>query len=291
VDFIPDPSTRLFAVLGSPISHSRSPAIMNGLFRARGMNCLYLGMEVRAGLLGEIIRSLYELPFDGLNLTYPLKEEAVSLCTDLSETARRVGAVNTLTRGPEGWRGETTDGAGLLLHLQEGRGWTPAGTHVVVLGAGGAARSALATLGERDLASLTVVTRSARRYQGGLFPWLQAQGADCLLTSDPRVLNALARADLLLHATPFGLAGRAASPCWDLSALNPAALVVDMNYDPRQTTPFLKLLGGHPLREDGQGMLAGQAVLGFRIWTGQQPEVREALQSGRFDSISLLRLP
>lgn len=253
---------------------------MNGLFREQGRNALYLGMEVPRGRLAALAPAFLELPFDGFNLTYPLKEEALPLCVELSEQARRVGAVNTLVRTPEGWRGLTTDGDGLLLYLEECRGWRPEGNRVVVLGAGGAARSALAALALRDLAGLVVVNRSPRRFEEPFFQWLRTRGGRCRVPDDPELIPELAAADLLIHATPFGLGAGGGTPCWNLSALTPGTRVVDMNYRLGGPTPFLEWIGSDFRREDGRGMLAGQAVLGFQAWTGERPAVSEALLHG-----------
>lgn len=275
----PAPTTRLLAVLGAPIAHSRSPAIHNPMLRARGLDRAYLALEVGGDDLAAALPVLHRLPFDGLNLTTPLKEVGAGLCDRLDPVAARLGAVNTLVREPRGWRGLSTDGPGLLLFLQEVLDLDPGGARVVVLGAGGAARSALLALFERGPARLSVVTRDPGRFQGGLLGELAAEGVVCRTTADPQLGQELADADLLIHATPYGLGGDPGEPPWDLGAVGRHTRVLDMNYRAQGPTPFLARLGPRPLALDGRGMLAGQAVLAFEAWFGERPPVAEALRA------------
>lgn len=277
----PRPDDRLFAVLGDPVEHSRSPALMNGLFEARARSATYLGMRLPTGHLASVLEALHQLPFDGLNLTYPLKEEGAA-AVELTPEAASLGAVNTLVRTPEGWRGLSTDGEGLLLWLQEERDLDLAGKRLVVLGAGGAARSAI----QASLfagATVSVVTRAPSRFQTPFFRGLAGDTHETILSGDPEAVGrALQVADLVIHATPYGLAGEGASspPPWPLERIPATGLVIDMNYRLEGPTPFLAALSPGPARADGRGLLAGQAVLAFEAWTGERPRVHEALTAG-----------
>jgi len=280
----PGGSTRLFAVLGDPVEHSRSPAIHNPLLRARGRDALYLALRAPAGSLATVLPALSLLPFDGANLTTPFKEEAVPLCASLGPRARVLGAVNTLVRDGDGWRGHQTDGDGLLLWLREEGGLDPAGRRVVVLGAGGAARAAVLALMEAGPEDLVVVTRRRARFGTAFFRQVRVRGVRTLLAEGREaVRGALAQADLLVHATPFGLGASGEGtpePPWPLGDLAPGAVVVDMNYRIGAPTPFLSVLGDRPGLHDGRGMLAGQALLAFELWTGERPSLAETLAAG-----------
>lgn len=281
----PRPGDRLFAVLGDPIEHSRSPAIMNGLFEARDTSACYLGMALPPGHLASVLEALHQLPFDGFNLTYPLKEEGARVASALAPEASALGAVNTLVRTPNGWRGLSTDGDGLLLWLLQERDLEVSGKHLVVLGAGGAARSAIQAARLAG-ARVTAVTRDPVRFRTPFFEGLAGPDLETLLVGDPEAIGrALETADLVIHATPYGLGDRGAGspPPWPLERIDPAATVVDMNYRLDAPTAFLAALPTGPARCDGRGMLAGQAVLAFEAWTGERPTVREALVSGGLD--------
>ena len=232
-----------------------------------------------------MLEALHQLPFDGLNLTYPLKEEGARVADELSPGAEFLGAVNTLVRTPDGWRGLSTDGPGLLLWLEEERAVEVDRQRLVVLGAGGAARSAIQAATDQG-ARVSVVTRDPARYRTPFFEALAGNGLETLLAGDPdAVARALETADLVVHATPYGLGGKGAgaAPPWPLERIPPAATVVDMNYRLEGATPFLAALPTGPGRSDGRGMLAGQAVLAFEAWTGERPAVREALAAGGLD--------
>lgn len=267
-------------MLGDPVEHSRSPPLHNGLLRARGHNALYLAIPAPRGCLASLLPALWGLPFDGLNLTYPLKEEAVPLCEALEGDAADLLAVNTLARGEDGWVGSSTDGEGLLLALRELAGFLASGRRVVVLGAGGAARSAIRALARTGPAALVVATRDAARFEAPFFVEARAAGLTPRTTADPALGDDLEAADLVVHATPFGLGGGGGAPPWPLERLRPGCRVVDMNYDLASPTPFLEALPDGPAREDGRGMLAGQAVLAFERWTGERPSLGEALEAG-----------
>ena len=156
------PSTRRAAVLGSPISHSLSPALHGAAYRALGLsNWLYDAHEVRPPALRDFVTRLGP-EWAGLSLTMPLKEAAFELADEVSDLARQVGAINTLVRLPDGgWSGDNTDVYGVSQALRE------AGcAHVasaVVLGSGATARSVVAALAMLGCQSVTFGVRSAAR--------------------------------------------------------------------------------------------------------------------------------
>lgn len=256
---------------------------MNGLFRAHDVPGFYLAMTLARGGLAAVLPALHRLPFDGLNLTHPLKDEGAAAADSLDPAAARLGAVNTLVRTEGGWHGLSTDGAGLTDWLREVAGVAVAGRKVVLLGAGGAARGAALALRDGAPTKLTVINRSAGRFGSGFFRDLAASGVELIgEAAGPAATGRLAEADVLVHATPYGLGGGGGAPPWDLAAIRPATFVVDMNYSVEVATPFLAALAGHPRRADGRGMLAGQAARGFAAWTGRDASVREALAAGGF---------
>jgi len=129
----PDARTRLFAVLGYPISHSLSPVMHNAALRELGINAVYLALEVRPDDLATAIRGLAAIGCAGANVTVPLKEIAARCVARLDESARQAGAVNTIGFEPEGPVGYSTDGEGFLRGLREAFGVTPGGRRVFVL--------------------------------------------------------------------------------------------------------------------------------------------------------------
>lgn len=252
---------------------------MNGLFAARGLDRAYVPLPCAPGTLAASLAALHALPFDGFNVTSPHKEEAAA-ATALDADARLLGAVNTLVRTRRGYLGRSTDGPGLLLFLVEGLEAPPAGRHVVVLGAGGASRSALLALSRSDPASLTVLTRDRSRFRTRFFRALARRGLAARAFSDPGAAAALARADLVVHGTPWGTARGAGRFPIPLDSLARGCLAIDMNYDLGGPTGFLAALPPGVRGLDGRGMLAGQAALGFELWTGERPRLAEVFRAG-----------
>ena len=138
---------RLAGVMGWPVAHSRSPRIHGYWLEEKGIDGAYLPLAVRPEALGAALAALPALGFRGCNLTAPHKEAALAHMASLSETARRIGAVNTVTVGDDGaLHGDNTDGFGFISHLrQEAPSWEPV-LPVAMLGAGGAARAVVDAL-------------------------------------------------------------------------------------------------------------------------------------------------
>ena len=160
-------TARLAGVMGWPVAHSRSPRIHGYWLEEKGIDGAYLPLAVRPEALDAALDALPALGFRGCNLTAPHKEAALARMNSLSETARRIGAVNTVTVGEGGaLRGDNTDGYGFISHLrQEAPGWEPTAP-VAVLGAGGAARAVVDALAAAGVPEIRLLNRSADRAGG-----------------------------------------------------------------------------------------------------------------------------
>ena len=263
-------------VIGWPVAHSRSPVIHGFWLRSLGLPGSYEKAAVAPDDLARFIARLGADGFAGGNVTIPHKAAAASLCQDLGDTARRLGAVNTLWLEDGRLCGDNTDGAGFLGALdQESPGWDARRGTALVLGAGGAARAIVDALLRRGMDRVLVANRAAQR-------------AEVLarLFGDPRVealdLSAAQRAtasvDLLVNTTPAGMAGQPPL-AFDLAGLPDHAVVDDIVYVPRET-PLLRAAAARGLRTvGGLGMLLHQAVPGFTRWFGTRPEVTPALRA------------
>ena len=150
----PGGSTALVGVLGDPVRHSLSPAMHNAALAALGLDWVYLALPVAAADLTTVVAALEAMDCRGLNVTIPHKQAVADLASELSPLARRLGAVNTLVRRPQGgWLGTNTDMEGFLAPLGEGD-WQ--GRRAVVLGCGGSALAVLAGLEQLGFGSITV---------------------------------------------------------------------------------------------------------------------------------------
>lgn len=266
---------RVAGVMGWPVGHSLSPRLHGYWLRQHRIDGAYVPLPVRPADLAEALAALPKLGFAGANITVPHKEAAVAAVAAVSDEARRIGAVNTVTVDRGGrLLGSNSDAFGFLENLRHGcPGWTARAGLAVVLGAGGAARAVCAALIAAGTPALRLVNRGRRRAEalaaalGGpitVFPWEQRD-------------RVLAGAALLVNSTTLGMSGQPQLEL-DLAALPTTAVVTDLVYRPLIT----RLLSaaqqrGNPV-VDGLGMLLHQARPGFAAWFGVEPKVSEGLR-------------
>ena len=257
-----------FAVFGQPIAHSQSPAIHLRFAGQFGIPMRYDAIEAAPERFPDSLAAFAAHGGRGANVTLPLKETAVSLCDELSEAARLAGAVNTLTRRGNGWRGDNTDGEGLVRDITSHRGLDLRGRRVLMLGAGGAAHGVAPALLDAGIAELVIANRHAERADA----LVDRIGQPARVRS--HYWHELAGAgafDAIVNATS---AGRGQSDL-DLPASLPGArcLCYDMNYGEAAIAfvAWARSLGA-PHVFDGLGMLVEQAAVAFELWHGRRPD-------------------
>jgi shikimate dehydrogenase len=255
--------TRITGLIGDPVAHSRSPAILNAAFTEAGLNWVYLAFPVPRGEGRDAVRAARALRLAGLTVTMPHKADAAAACDDVTPDAVALGAVNVVTVTEEGrLLGSSTDGEGFVRSVRD-EGFDPAGTDVLVAGGGGAARAIVLALGSAGAR----VTVAARRLAPAESAAALVPGGHAVTLSDvdPGVYA------LVVNATPLGMQGEPGPVA--VERLNPGQLVVDTVYHPMET-PFLaaaRARGIHAV--NGLGMLVHQAALAFESWTGLEAPV------------------
>lgn len=272
---------RVAGVMGWPVGHSRSPRLHGHWLAQYGVDGAYVPMAVSPDRIGEALRALSALGFAGCNVTLPHKEAAFAAMDELDETARRMGAVNTVVVLPDGrLRGGNTDGFGFMENLRHGAPeWRADAGPAVVVGAGGAARAIIVALLDAGAPEVRLTNRTIERAEA-----LKAELAAVGLGARVRVAawvsreTLMAEANLLVNTTTQGMTGQ---PALDLAldALPALALVTDAVYTPLET-PLLtaaRALGNRTV--DGLGMLLHQARPGFKAWFGVEPEVTAELRA------------
>jgi len=257
-----------FAVVGNPVAHSRSPQI-HALFGAQtGLALTYERLLAPLDAFDATIDTFFAAGGRGLNVTVPFKEQAWARAqAHLSERARAAGAVNTLWLREGVLAGCNTDGVGLLRDLQR-LGAPLAQAHVLVVGAGGAARGAVATLRAAGCASVRVANRTLARAQA-----LVADLADGTLDLQACTLADAARAGgwhLVINATASGL--QDAAPDLPPALYAPDAWAYDMVYGSRPTPFMVQADAAGARTADGLGMLVEQAAESFFLWHGVRPQ-------------------
>jgi shikimate dehydrogenase len=262
-------TTRLAAVIGSPVRHSLSPAILDAAFDAVGADWVFLAFEVPEGRAAAALAAVRELAIGGLSVTMPHKAAVHDAVDERTPVASALGAVNCVYWRGDVLVGDNTDGAGFVDALHADEGVDLGGRRCVVLGAGGAGRAVVQALGEAGAADVAVVNRSPD----------PAVRAAALAGERGRVGSPadIAAADLVVNATPLGMGvvtGTDGTPeplPLDPAALHPGQVVVDLIYHPA-TTPLLAAARDRgAVAVNGLGMLIHQAAHAFRHWTGEDP--------------------
>jgi shikimate dehydrogenase len=297
-----DARTRYCAVLGHPVRHSGSPPMQNAGMAALGLNWRYLAFEVLPDELPAAIQGAKAMRFVGLNLTVPHKLLAVNLMDALDESARLWGAVNTVRfegRDERGvWRplqelaesprevrshGFNTDADALARALREDLGLEPKGARILVLGAGGAGRTAALKLASERAAELYLVNRSADKAEA-VAREIRERHPDSKVT----VGYPAKPVDLLLNTTSLGLKPDDSIPLdQNQFSVGRAGAVYDMVYRPAETA-LLKAARSCGCRAaNGLGMLLHQGVKALELWSGRGAPVqimRQALETSVYST-------
>lgn len=261
--------TRTAALLGFPLGHSLSPQLHAAAFAYAGINGRYELWETPVETLAERIAALRSPDIFGANVTLPHKIAAVSLLDRIDPLVEQIGAVNTIIREPDNTlTGANTDVPAFLAALREDAGFDPAGRRVVVLGASGAARAAVAALLQARVGAVIVVNRTLGRAEELLGNALATAEYDpellALAADDGGLAEHVAAADLVVNATSLGWHGDATPLAETLIPRH--ALVYDMVYRPTRLLHEAAARGART--HDGLTMLARQAALAFERWTG-----------------------
>lgn len=251
-------STALYGLVGSPVGHSVSPAMHNAAFAAARRDAVYLPLPATDP--EDFMTFADTLGISGASVTIPYKVALMPLVRTVDDTARRIGALNTLRRDGDGWSATNTDAAGFLRPLDE-RKVDVGGMRASILGAGGAARAVGVALASRG-ARLTVHARD--RGRAGRV----AAGVGALVGAWPPRAGSW---DLLVNCTPVGMHPRVDVTPLDASLLS-GNLVYDLVYNPLETRLLREAAAAGCKTIGGLDMLVAQAVEQFAWWTGEAPD-------------------
>lgn len=270
------PRIPVAGVIGSPVAHSRSPALHGYWLKRYGIPGHYVPLDIAQADLPEALRMLPRLGFVGVNVTLPHKETILALADIVTDRAALIGAANTLIFRNDGRiYADNTDGTGFIANLrQHAPHWIPSAGPAALFGAGGAARAVVAALLEVGVPEVRVANRTRPRAES-----LRADlGARVTVIDWVQAANMLEDAMCVVNTTSLGMTGKAPFRV-PLDALNPRALVTDLVYAPLRTD-FLQLAEAMGCTTvDGLGMLIHQAAPGFERWFGHRPEVDEATRA------------
>ncbi len=266
------------AVLGSPIAHSRSPMLHELFAKYAGVaDFSYERIETTCDTLEETVNSLIANGYDGFNCTMPLKTDMTKLSDTLSDEARALCSVNTVVVRGGKLSSYTTDGEGILLAIRRGYGEfdKPAaecvrGKRVLLLGAGGAARSAALSLKNAG-AILTVANRTAESARA-LADMLGVE-IECIPLDRKALCDAAERADIVINCTSLGMHGSAEFEDFGfVQKMRTGTMVLDAVYNPLETKLLKSSRECGLLALSGLWMLIYQGARAFEIWSGMMPD-------------------
>lgn len=266
-----------YAVMGNPISHSRSPQIHAAFAAQTGQRIHYTAIQVDPGGFAQAVGNFFANGGKGLNVTVPFKREAWELADERGPEAEQAGAVNTLLLNAEGGLvGRNTDGVGLVRDILHNHAGVIAGQRVLLIGAGGAARGVLQPLLAQQPARLVIANRTASRAHqlaADFHPLGEISGAAFEeLAGQPF--------DLIINATAASLQGEV--PPLPEDVCTPSTWCYDMMYA-AEPTPFVHWARQHGAAKslDGLGMLVEQAAESFLHWRGVRPDTAPVIQQIR----------
>lgn len=275
-------TTRMLGLIGTPVTHSKSPAMYNYCFQKFGLDWAYLAFDVPQEKAAEAVAAIRTLNLLGANVTMPCKNAVIPYLDELSPAAKAIQAVNTIVNENGRLIGHNTDGCGYTQNLRR-NGIEVAGKKIVLLGGGGAA-SAIAIQaaleGTAEIAVFNLKDAFWPRVEKGLAAIAQA-APNCKISlhdlEDRKTLKAaIGRCDILSNATRVGMAPyEDQSNITDLSWFRPDLVVTDVVYAPPATRMLREARAAGCRICDGLGMLLCQGAEAFRLYSGLEMPVEE----------------
>jgi shikimate dehydrogenase len=262
----------LLGLVGAGIQRSMSPALHEEEGRHHDLRVHYQLIDIDAAgaeVLPQLMRALRWIGFDGLNVTYPCKQAVIPLLDELSEEARAIGAVNTVVREGERLVGHNTDGSGWSWGFRRALPGADL-SRVVLLGAGGAGSACADAVLRLGAGALAIVDREAARAQQ-LAQRLNSQFQGGRARAVAQIAEAMKDASGLIHATPTGMAKTPGMPLPE-STLRPGLWVSEIVYVPLDTALLEAARRAGCRVADGGHMNVGQALRGFKLFTGLDPD-------------------
>ncbi len=271
-----DGQTQLVGIVGWPVAHSLSPAMHNAAFTYAGLNWRYVPLPVRSGDLALAIKGLASLGFRGVNVTVPHKVDVIPLLDTLTEAVNIAGAVNTIRidRNTGRLEGLNTDMTGFLADLAANQVRFDKTSRVLILGAGGAARAAAASL-VRSGAHVIIANRTLTRAQA-IVKFLQSSWAHPNIEAIPfDSLDSVTQGvTLIINATPVGMWPDVDASPWPEGVVFPAgAVLYDSVYRPLKTRLMQNAEAAGLRAVGGLGMLVYQGASAYEVWTGRKAPV------------------
>lgn len=267
-----------YAVFGNPIAHSKSPVLQMAFAEQTQQRLTYTAQYVEIDCFSKTVDTFFSEGGKGLNITVPFKLDAFNYANQLTDRAKKAGAINTLFIQQDGSiTGDNTDGIGLVKDIKHNLQWDITNKRILLLGAGGAVRGVLGSLIDESPKSITIVNRTVEKATT-----LAGDFSDKLLI-DACSFDGISQSefDLIINGTSASLSGK--MPPLPTGITTENTCCYDMMYS-KTLTPFLKWSEQQGVNyiSDGLGMLVCQGAESFFIWRGVRPETPPVIQQLRY---------
>ena len=271
----PTGSTKVFAVIGNPIDHSLSPALLNAAFAAMELDAVYVALRVTRQDIQDAVLGIRSLGLAGVSVTMPHKESIIGQLDRVTDRAAILNSVNCVFWEDGHLVGDSTDGPALVASLEAELGESVVDKSVMVIGTGGAARAIVLALAEAAVREIVVVGRredAVARVVGLGSP-----------VSRGGKIDEVREIEILVNATSVGMSGTAGEGRTPIPSelLGPRHFVYDIIYHPLMTPLMKDALASGARVANGIGMLVHQAARAFWIWTGQEPPLDAMFHAAR----------
>jgi len=274
--------TKVIGIIGKNIENSLSPLFHNQIILKHSLNFCYLPFQVAETNLGKAIQGIKTLNIRGVNITFPYKEKVIKFLDEVKESARRIGAVNTIINNKGILTGYNTDVIGFKKSLQEDGKFTIKGEKAVILGAGGAARAVVYALLEEGIEEIYIFNRTpekAEKIKQDLSPFFPGSNINIFPLEKERLKDKTEETHLLVNATSLGMPPKIDNtPLPDEKLFHSNLLVYDLIYHPAKTLFLRQAEKAGAKIVNGLPMLVYQGIESFYLWTGFKPEGKEVLE-------------
>ena len=257
-------NTKIVGLIGHPVEHTFSPQMHNAAFEKLKMNYIYTAFDVKPENLNKAIENAEALDIKGFNVTIPHKVNVIQYLNDMDETAKQIGAVNTVDF--KNLKGYNTDGLGAVKAIEEIT--KVKNKNILIAGAGGASRAIAFYLKKNNVSEITILNRNIRKAQN-LADELEAT-SDSITKINQHIKNA----DILINTTPIGMYPNINdTPITTAANMHEELVVFDAVYNPNKTQLLSEAIKAGAKPVYGIKMLLYQGAESFRIWTGKKAPV------------------
>ena len=263
--------TNFLALIGNPVSHSLSPIMQNAAIKYLGLDLIYFSIPCDEKDFEIVINSLSKINCQGINITIPFKEKVINYCSKISPVAKQIKAVNTLKPNGKGeWDGINTDVEGLIYPLKN---LNFINKKAIILGSGGAARSAIQGLINLHMSEIIVISRNKISINSLLNDFKNQHLIKGISCKDRDIHNLINSADLIINTTPVGMINHGdlkdEMPFGDnfWTSINSKTVIYDLIYNPKETPllNFSRKKGCQTI--NGMKMLIVQGAKSLSYWT------------------------